>query len=124
MPGLRCCSLSLAQMREIRRHMRYSKKVMVAWNAKRVASVDSPHETRLTIVRTLLRSPTRELALMLQRAVLLPGCNSGFAQCCESSGNQQLSGPPGAGVLPATNQLAGERSEPKSWGQIGAVNVV
>ena len=25
--------------------------------------------------------------------------------CCESSGNQQLSGPPGTGVLPATNQL-------------------
>ena len=50
------------------------------------------------------------------RAVFLPGCNSSFAQCCESSGNQQLSGPPGAGVLPATNQLAGERSEPKSCG--------
>ena len=46
------------------------------------------------------------------------------ALCCEQSTNQQLSGPPGAGVLPATNQLTGERSEPKSWGQIGAVNVV
>ena len=50
-----------------------------------------------------------------------------FALCCESSVNQQLSGPPGAGVLPATNQPThrGERSEPKSWGQIRelAVNV-
>ena len=55
---------------------------------------------------------------------LIPGCNTCSALCCESSGNQQLSGPPGAGVLPATNQLTGERSEPKSWGQIGAVNVV
>ena len=27
-------------------------------------------------------------------------------------------------MLPATNQLTGERSEPKSWGRIGAVNVV
>ena len=59
-----------------------------------------------------------------QRAGSLPGCNTCSALCCESRGNQQLAGPPGAGVLPATNQLTGERSEPKSWGRIGAVNVV
>ena len=50
----------------------------------------------------------------LRAVFFLPGCNPSLALCCEQSGNQQLSGPPGAGVLPATNQLAGERSEPKS----------
>ena len=60
----------------------------------------------------------RQLHAEQLRAVFLPGCNTSFALCCESSGNQQLSGPPGAGVLPATNQLTGERSELKSWGQI------
>ena len=60
------------------------------------------------------KAPPRPQTLQQQRAVLLPGCNPCSALCCESSGNQQLSGPPGAGVLPATNQLTGERSEPKS----------
>ena len=70
----------------------------------------------------VLVAPRR--CLTCQHPGSLPGCNPCSALCCESSGNQQLSGPPGAGVLPATNQLTGERSEPKSWGQIGAVNVV
>ena len=90
----------------------------------RAVTIDSDLATLFTFTSRKPRiTPIQEVRYG-QRAGSLPGCNPCSALCCESSGNQQLSGPPGAGVLPATNQLTGERSEPKSWGQIGAVNVV
>ena len=39
--------------------------------------------------------------------------NPSLALCCEQSGNQQLSGSPGAGVLPATNHWGGSAEAPR-----------